>query len=283
MPSPKTLLNSRKLRAKKKWGQHFLNQQGIAGIIVSRANVLSHDRVLEIGAGLGALTLPLARKAEKVYAVERDSELIEILKEELLLNNISNVVLLNQDILELDFLSLLASEEEKITVFGNLPYNISSQIIIKMIRSRQFISRAVLMVQKELAQRLTASPSCKQYGRLTVLINYCSDIRMIAEVGGASFFPKAAVDSEVLEVIFKDRPAAPVIDEALFFKMVKAGFSKRRKTLKNALAASELGISAETALHCLEKAGIDPIRRAETLTTAEFAKLTDALWHEIQL
>jgi 16S rRNA (adenine1518-N6/adenine1519-N6)-dimethyltransferase len=283
MISPKALLNIRKIRAKKKWGQHFLTQQSMAEKIVARSNVSSSDRVLEIGSGLGALTLPLARAAGKVYAIERDAEMVELLKTELLSKKISNVVLLNQDILRIDLFTLLESETEKITVVGNLPYNISSQIIIKLIKSRQVISKAVVMVQKELAQRLTSAPSCKEYGRLTVLINYCSDVKKIAEVAGSSFFPKVAVDSEVLEIVFKDRPDVSVIHEGFLFRVVKAGFSKRRKTLKNALVGSELSINAEAVVHSLQQAGIDPTRRAETLTTAEFAKLTDALWQSVHL
>jgi 16S rRNA (adenine1518-N6/adenine1519-N6)-dimethyltransferase len=283
MISPKALLNIRKIRAKKKWGQHFLTQQSMAEKIVSRSNVSSNDRVLEIGSGLGALTLPLARAAEKVYAIERDAEMVELLKTELLAKKISNVVLLNQDILRIDLFTLLESETEKITVVGNLPYNISSQIIIKLIKSRQVISKAVVMVQKELAKRLTSTPSCKEYGRLTVLINYCSDVKKIAEVEGSSFFPKVAVDSEVLEIVFKDRPDVSVIHEEFLFRVVKAGFSKRRKTLKNALAGSELSLNVEAVVHSLHQAGIDPTRRAETLTTTEFAKLTDALWQRVHL
>ncbi len=277
MTSPITLLKAWNLRAKKQLGQNFLKDPSTAEMIVARSGILPEDIVLEIGAGLGALTIPVARNAEKVYAVEKDLQLIDLLKTEILANNLSNVVLIEKNILNLDIKALVENVDRKIIVMGNLPYNISSQVLIQLINSRSAVSRAILMFQKELAQRITSQPGCKDYGRLTVMLRYCADIKTLATVKACLFFPKPKVDSEVLEIKFKSMPQYPANDEAFLFRVIKAAFSKRRKTLKNALAGSELRIDTKTAGHVLESTGIDPGRRAETLTIQEFVKLSNRL------
>lgn len=277
MTSPITLLKAWNLRAKKQLGQNFLKDPSTAEMIVARSGILPEDIVLEIGAGLGALTIPVARIAEKVYAVEKDLQLIELLKTEILANNLSNVVIIEKNILDVDIKALVENVGRKIIVMGNLPYNISSQILIQLINSRSAVSRAILMFQKELAQRITSQPGCKDYGRLTVMLRYCADIKTLATVKACLFFPKPKVDSEILEIKFKSVPQYPANDEAFLFRVIKAAFSKRRKTLKNALAGSELHIDAKTAGHVLESTGIDPGRRAETLTVREFVKLSNRL------
>lgn len=277
MRSPKTLLAAHNLRPNKKLGQNFLTDPTTAAMIVSRSGILPEDVVLEIGAGLGALTIPVARIAEKVYAVEKDRNILDILKTELLANNLSKVVLMEKNILNFDIQALAETIGRKIVVMGNLPYNIASQILVQLITSRKAVSRAVLMFQKELAQRIRALPSCKQYGRLTVMLRYCSDIKKLADVKAPLFFPKPKVDSEVLEIEFKTTPEHSAIDEAFLFKVIKAGFGNRRKTLKNALAASELQIDAKTAAQLLKRSDIDPDRRAETLSVKEFVTLSNNL------
>jgi len=162
-------------------------------------------------------------------------------------------------------------------VMGNLPYNISSQILVQLIKSRSALTRAVFMIQKELSQRITAQPGCKDYGRLSVMLGYCANIKKIADVKASVFFPKPKVDSEVLELKFKKGLEYPANDETYFFSVIKAAFGNRRKILKNALAASALNIDANTAQNILEKSGIDPVRRAETLTIEEFVKLSNNL------
>ena len=165
MLSPKTLLTARNIFPKKQLGQNFLIDPSTANMIVSRSGILPDDIVLEIGAGLGALTIPLARAARKVYAVDKDQRIIEICKTELCNNKISNVILIEKDILNIDIEELVENERRKIIVIGNLPYNISSQIIIQLIHSRSAVDRAVLMFQKELAQRITAKKGGKDYGK----------------------------------------------------------------------------------------------------------------------
>ncbi|OIN97297.1 MAG: ribosomal RNA small subunit methyltransferase A [Deltaproteobacteria bacterium CG1_02_45_11] len=274
MTSPKTLLTAWNLYPKKQLGQNFLSDPSTAEMIVARSGIMREDVVLEIGAGLGALTIPLARTAHKVYGVETDHQLINLLKTELLASNLSNVVLMEKNILQVDIEMLAEKIGCKIIVAGNLPYNISSQIVIQLIQSRHAVSRAILMFQKELAQRITAQPGGKDYGRLSVMLQYCAEIKKLADVKAALFFPKPKVDSEILEIKFKNTFKC---DEALLFQTIKAAFSKRRKTLKNALAESELHLDAKTALQVLKNADIDPSRRAETLTVQEFVRLSNVM------
>jgi 16S rRNA (adenine1518-N6/adenine1519-N6)-dimethyltransferase len=277
MTSPRILLNAWDIRAKKQLGQNFLSDRSTAEMIVTRSGISADDMVLEIGAGLGALTIPVARIARVVYAVEVDPRLIDLLNTELLTHNIVNVSLLEKSILHLDIEELNRRLGHKIVVMGNLPYNISSQILVKLINSRTAVNRAVLMFQKELAQRITAQPGGKDYGRLTVMLNYCADLNKLATIDAALFFPKPKVDSEVLEIQFKNLLQDHAYNEEFLFRVIKAAFGRRRKTLKNALAGSQLRITGDTAMRALNLAGIDPIRRAETLDVSEFVALSNCL------
>jgi 16S rRNA (adenine1518-N6/adenine1519-N6)-dimethyltransferase len=277
MTSPKILLAAQKLHPKKQLGQNFIVDPGFTEMVVKRAGILPEDIILEIGAGLGALTIPLARRAKKVFAVEKDRQIIPILNMEILVSGLTNIMIIEKDILSIDIKSLVEDMGGKIVVMGNLPYNISSQILVQLIRSRKGIHRAVLMFQKELAQRITAETGCKDYGRLTVMLRYCSNIKKLVDAKASLFFPKPKVDSEILELKFKKNIDHEAVDESFLFKVIKAGFGNRRKTLKNALAASELNVDPDTAKRVLEKSGIDPVRRAETLTVEEFVTLSNTL------
>jgi 16S rRNA (adenine1518-N6/adenine1519-N6)-dimethyltransferase len=264
------------MHARKQLGQHFLENPATSEMIVNRCRVMPEDVVLEIGAGLGALTIPVARIAKKVYAVEKDHKIISLLKTELTSNSLFNVILIEKDILRVNIEEFAEEASRKIIVLGNLPYNISSQVLVKLIKARSAVSRAALMFQKELAQRITAKPGCKEYGRLTVMLNYCADIKKVADIKASQFFPRPKVDSEVLEITFRDSLKYSDYEEFLY-RVIKAAFGQRRKNLKNALAGSELHIAAETSMHALENAGIDPTRRAETLSVEEFVRLSDIL------
>ena len=277
MTSPRTLLSAWNLRAKKQFGQNFLADPSTAEMIVTRSQIVPEDIVLEIGAGLGALTIPAARVARKVYAVDRDPRMIRLLKTELLANRLSNVRVIEENILKVDIEALAEDDHCQLVVMGNLPYNISSQILVQLIQSRKVVDRAILMFQKELAQRITAPPGCKDYGRLTAMLRYCSDIRRLANVGASLFFPRPKVDSEVIEVKFKDIPEHPADNEDFLFKTIKAAFGQRRKTLRNALAGSALRPDNETVATALKDAGIDSSRRAETLEAEEFVRLSNCL------
>jgi 16S rRNA (adenine1518-N6/adenine1519-N6)-dimethyltransferase len=282
MTSPRILLNAWDIRAKKQLGQHFLSDRSTAEMIVSRSALSGDDVVLEIGAGLGAITIPVARIAREVYAVEVDPRLIDLLNTELLTYNIANVSLMEKSILHFDIKELSRRLNHKIVVMGNLPYNISSQILVRLINSRTAINRAVIMLQKELSQRISAQPGVKAYGRLTVMLNYCADLNRVATIDAALFFPKPKVDSEVLEITFKNRVQDRAHDETFFFRVIKAAFGRRRKTLKNALTGGQLRVTADTARRALNLAGIDPIRRAETLDVSEFVALSNCLQELLQ-
>jgi 16S rRNA (adenine1518-N6/adenine1519-N6)-dimethyltransferase len=278
MTSPRQLLAAWNLRARKELGQNFLKDPSCAEMIAARANLGPQETVLEIGAGLGALTIPVARRVGKVYAVERDPNLARLLSTEILVAGLANVSVLQDDILKIDMAALAVEAGEKLTVLGNLPYNISSQVLVLLIQGRCAVRRAVLMFQKELAERISAGPGCKAYGRLTVMLAYCADVAAIADVPAAHFHPRPKVDSRVIEIHFKPAPDYPAQNEALLFKVVKAAFGKRRKTLKNALCGSELGLKPDEAEQLLRKSRIDPMRRAETLHISEFVILCNCLW-----
>jgi len=277
MTSPKVLLNAWNLRPKKKLGQHFLVDPSAADMIVRRSKITSADTVIEIGAGLGALTIPLAKAARQVFAVETDSQLTKLLKTELIVHNLTNVEIIENNILNVDIHALAKKIDRQIIVIGNLPYNISSQILIQLIHTRKHVKRAILMFQKELARRITATPGNKDYGRLTVMLRYCAEIKSIANVTASLFYPVPKVDSEVVEVNFKISREYPPHDETMLFQVIKAAFGNRRKTLKNALSASGLHIEPLIARQALIAAKIDPTRRAETLAVSEFVTLQSCL------
>lgn len=273
MTSPNTLLRAWQMRAKKRLGQHFLSAPATAAMIVQKAAIKKTETVLEIGAGLGALTVLLAKAAQRVHAVEKDAQIVKLLKTELMAYQLENVVVTCEDILKFDIVSLAENLSPALVVMGNLPYNISSQIIVKLIQHKALISRAILMIQKELAERLCASPGGREYGRLTVMLNYCAKIRPLAEVSAAQFTPPPKVASTVVSIHFNQKSVHDVGDEAFFFRVIKAAFSQRRKTLKNGLAGSELHLPPALAETALKKATIDPRRRAETLSVDDFVRL----------
>jgi 16S rRNA (adenine1518-N6/adenine1519-N6)-dimethyltransferase len=277
MTSPRNLLKAWNLKPKKRLGQNFLTDPSTARTIIARAGLTAEDVVLEIGAGLGALTIPLALAVKQVYAVEKDDQLIELLKAQLLANRIGNCEVIAQNILEMKLDTIAAIPPNKLTVVGNLPYGISSQILIKLIQSRNTIERAVLMFQKELAKRIGARPGGRQYGRITAMLQYCADIRFLADIKASVFYPPPKVDSAVIEIKFKPTTIYAPHDETMLFRVIKAAFGNRRKTLKNALVAAGLLIGPQMALQALSAAGIDPTRRAETMSPSEFVALSVSL------
>ncbi len=273
MTSPKALLRAWNLRPKKKLGQHFLVDPSTADMIARHSRISSADTVIEIGAGLGALTIPVARMAKRVYAVEKDSQLIQLLKPELWAHKLTNVDIIEKNILDVDLQMLAEKSDLPLVVVGNLPYNISSQVLVKLIEERRNVNRAILMFQKELARRITASPGNKDYGRLTVMLAYCAEIKSLTTVTASLFYPAPKIDSEVVEINFDIRRHYPPHDEKMLFQVIKAAFGNRRKTLRNALASSSLQIKPLIAKQALIAAGIDPGRRAETLDVSEFVAL----------
>ena len=276
MTSPRALLKAWNLRPKKKLGQHFLVDPSTAEMIVRRSRITAADTVLEIGAGLGALTIPAAGIAKRVYAVETDPQLTQLLKTELLVHKLTNVEIIEKNILQVDISSLATKSGRGLIVMGNLPYNISSQILVQLIEARDHVNRSILMFQRELARRIKSDPGNKDYGRLTVMLSYCAEIKSIATIAPALFYPAPKIDSEVVEVNFNISRTYPLHDETMLFQVIKAAFGNRRKTLKNALSAG-VQIDPQIAQQALAEAGIDPGRRAETLNAAEFVALQVSL------
>lgn len=258
-------------------GQHFLTDPNIAKMIVRRGGFGPDDKVLEIGAGLGALTIPLAAQTRHVLAVEPDRQIAGILKNELSVAGISNVTVIEKDILKCNIQSLAEESHARLKVVGNLPYHISSQVLVQLIKVRRFVHGAVVMFQKEVAERLLAKPGSKTYGRLSVMIQYCGQIKPLAQVAATSFFPRPKVDSKVVDIAFEDPVHFPTADEYFLFQLVRAAFGKRRKTLKNALSNSDLGYEEAHISMALEMVNIDAQRRAETLSVKEFILLADCL------
>ena len=218
MRNPRNLLAAWELKPKKALGQNFLNAPEVVDRILSAAAVGPAETVLEIGPGLGALTLPLAGQTSRLIAVEKDPEMLRLLRAELLAAGHDHVRVIDGSILTLD-ISGLARSEAPLAVLGNLPYNISSQVLVRLVENRACIDRAVLMFQKELVERIVAAPGSRDYGRLTVLLAYCAEVRHLFAVGAERFFPRPKVDSAVVHIRFKP-PEAPVRDEVLFSRVV---------------------------------------------------------------
>jgi 16S rRNA (adenine1518-N6/adenine1519-N6)-dimethyltransferase len=275
MTAPQTLLKAWNLRAHKALGQNFLKEPSICRQIVSLARIDESETVLEIGAGLGAMTVELAVKARLVIAVEKDRPLVPLLRAELLANRVQNVQVLQQDIMSLEWKPLARSLDKPLVVMGNLPYNISSQIIVMLIRERQWVDRAVLMFQKELADRLVAGPGSKTYGRLSVMLQYCADLARLRTIPAKMFYPRPKVDSALLGIQFKRQIDPLATDEKLLVRVVQAAFGQRRKTMRNALSVGLLPLDAPAAETVLNASRIDPRRRAETLSVEEFVVLAN--------
>lgn len=275
MTAPQTLLKAWNLKAHKALGQNFLKEPTICRRIVSLARIDETETVLEIGAGLGAMTIELAVKARQVIAVEKDRKLAPLLRTELLAHRVQNVQLLQQDILSLEWGPLVRSLDKPLVVMGNLPYNISSQIIVMLIRERQWVDRAVLMFQKELADRLVAGPGSKTYGRLSVMLQYYADLARLRTISAKMFYPRPKVDSELLGIQFKRQIDPLAADAELLARVVQAAFGQRRKTMRNALSAGLLPLDGPGAEVVLNASHIDPRRRAETLSVEEFVFLTN--------
>jgi 16S rRNA (adenine1518-N6/adenine1519-N6)-dimethyltransferase len=255
------------VRAKKSLGQNFLKDPHYLKKIVDAANIGPADQVLEIGPGLGHLTRELAARAGRVLAIELDERLIERLRTDFA--GASNVTIVHGDALEYPFETL----EGRWKVVANLPYYISTPIIQRLIRFREKFTTLTLMLQKEVAERIAAPPGGKEYGYLSVLVQFYTAPRMEFTVPAGAFTPAPKVDSTVLTLRVRERPAAPVCDEDFLIVVVKAAFSQRRKTLRNAL--KQLGLSGEVMDRLHAAIGIDPGRRAETLSVEEFCRLAD--------
>ena len=277
MAEKKRIRRGNGFQPKKRLGQHFLRDAGVVREIINKAKLGPSDNVLEIGPGLGALTIPLASLVHHIVAVEKDPRLAEMLKKRLAHEDISNDRLVNDDILKLELEDIPRLLGKKMKVIGNLPYNISTPFLERLVVNRNLVSRAVLMFQLELARRLTASPGNKEFGAMTVLVQYHAHISPLLEVSKASFYPRPKVDSMVLELDFERPHPRRAEDETKFKTVVRGAFAHRRKTLLNSLKRTLSSRTSEEILAALRKCGIDPEKRAETLHMDQFLCLTSAL------
>ena len=272
------MLQKHNFTAQKKFGQNFLIDPRVLERIVSAAEIGEEDCVLEIGPGLGTMTQYLAERAGRVIAVEIDKNLIPILEENL--SPYGNVTLINADILKLD-IAKLAEEENggrPFKVVANLPYYITTPIIMGLFESRVPLKSITVMVQKEVADRMQVGPGTKDYGALSLAVQYYAKPEIVANVPPNCFIPRPNVDSAVIRLTRYEEPPVQVEDERRMFALVRAAFNQRRKTLVNALNnAPDLGISKEQAKAALEKIGLPPTIRGEALTLEQFARLSREL------
>ena len=264
------ILNRFKLRADKKLGQNFLIDENVVRQIVEAAELSEADTVLEVGPGIGTLTQGLAESKAKVVTVELDTRLLPVLATTL--NGYDNVRVVPGDILKVNIMEEVGAPSFK--VCANLPYYITTPIIFALLEKRLPMERLVAMVQKEVAERMAAQPGGKEYGALSVAIQYYTEPKIAFIVPPTSFIPAPAVDSAVIVCKRREKPPVEVCDEGLFFRVVKAAFSLRRKMLSNSL--KNMGIKSEQVAKWLELAGVDGKRRAETLSLEDFAKLTNS-------
>ena len=264
-------------RPKKKLGQNFLVDPTISHKIISLSGFSAEDTILEIGPGKGALTLPLAGKVKHVVAVEKDGQLVDWLNDRLHEEGLNNVTLLHEDILKVDWQLLRKHFEGRIPVIGNLPYNIASPVLEKMCRHSQWMGQAILMFQKEVADRLTALSGGKTYGALTLLVQYHAKAISVLKVLKGSFFPVPKVDSMVVSLDFEKPYPHRTVHEAVFKEVVKGAFAHRRKTIINSLRGALQDQTRESLLTALAACGIDPGKRAEVLDMADFLRLSSTL------
>lgn len=279
-PSVHSLLKKYGIAPKKRLGQHFLHARPTMEKIVAALGATKKDTVVEIGPGLGVMTSMVAESAGYVFAIDKDASMIDAARAEFGL--IENITWIEEDILEVplcDIVTKLAhpSPEERIRIVGNLPYNISSPILFCMLEHHEMISRAVVMLQREVAERIVAKPGGRDYGILSVLLQSVARCKKLFDVSAKSFIPPPEVTSSVIGLDFAAK-ADGVEDECWFRRVVKAAFGRRRKTLRNALLGGNLpGVTPARLDEALSKLSIEPRRRPETLSPEEFARLSNAL------
>ena len=277
----KEILNKYGFSFKKSLGQNFLIDPNILRNIVSHANLTKDSGAIEIGPGIGALTEHLARAAKKVVSFEIDQRLLPVLEDTL--SPYDNVKIVHSDILKANVVQVIEEEMpgiEDIMVVANLPYYVTTPILMKLLNDRLPIRGFVVMMQKEVADRITARPGTKEYGSLSIAIQYYCTAEVAMVVPKTVFMPQPNVDSAVIRLIRHDKPPVEVIDEDFLFDVTRASFAQRRKTILNNLQSglTEGKKNKDAILAALEKAGIEPSRRGETLTIEEFGCLADALY-----
>ncbi|WP_312712169.1 16S rRNA (adenine(1518)-N(6)/adenine(1519)-N(6))-dimethyltransferase RsmA [Proteiniclasticum ruminis] len=276
MSNTRELVEKYQFRFTKSLGQNFLVDQNIVRDIVKGAEVSKEDYVIEIGPGVGTLTRELLKEAASVTAIELDDKLLPILKEEL--KEYENFHLIHGDATKVQLDAVYPGKEIKLV--ANLPYYVTTPIITKILNDKVAFSSLTIMIQKEVAERMDAVPGTKDYGSLSVLVQYYCDTKIVRSVPPESFMPRPKVDSTVIRLTKLEEPRAHVEDEALFFKIVRMVFTMRRKTLSNNLKS--LGYTREFIEEVLEAAGIDLKARGETLSVEKFAELSNVIKERVK-
>lgn len=269
-------------KAAKELGQNFVTDPAVTENIIESAGAGKKDLIIEIGPGLGVITARAAENCGKLVAIEVDKNLLPILAETVGWQ--PNVKIINEDILKADLADIIykekvlpdGSEAEHVKLIGNLPYYITSPIMAKLMENRGLYESVTIMVQKEVAEKMMAMPGKRNYGVMSVAIQYFCDIEYVMDVPKEVFMPQPKVDSSVLTLHIRREKPVQAKDEDKFFRVVKAGFAQRRKTLGNALVGTD-GADKAKVQEVLNAAGVDPMRRAETLSLAEFAAISDNL------
>ena len=259
-------------RFKKGLGQNFLIDDSVLDDVVDGAEVNEEDFVIEIGPGFGTLTRALLRRAKRVCAIELDDKLLPILEDEL--KEFDNFELIHNDALKVDFNELIG-DEKSVKLVANLPYYLTTPIIVNLLTGGYNFKSLTIMIQKEVAQRIDSEPNCKAYGAFSILVQYYCNTKILRLVPPTAFLPEPKVESMVIRLDRLKEPKVKVNDEALFFSIVRKSFNMRRKILWNSV--KDIGIPKEELLKCFERANIDPKRRGETLSLAEFALLSDEI------
>jgi 16S rRNA (adenine1518-N6/adenine1519-N6)-dimethyltransferase len=275
------ILNKYNAHANKGYGQNFLIDQNVVDGIIEKAEVNKDDLIIEIGPGLGNLTSPLLEAAGKVICIELDPKMVSILTDRFSLYK--NFELINEDVLKVDLNKIIEenSEFKSAKVVANLPYYITTPIIMKLLEDKLNLESITVMVQKEVAERLADRPGGKEVGTITYSINYYTDPEIIIQVPRDSFIPAPNVDSAVIKLDVLKEPKVKVSDEELFFKLIKFSFLQKRKTLINSLSNSGL-IAKDLLEEMLNDLGIDLRVRAEQLTLEDFARMTEYIKENIQ-
>ncbi|SFD01215.1 dimethyladenosine transferase [Bacillus sp. OV322] len=266
---------------KKSLGQNFLIDTNILKNIVEHANLTEQSGAIEIGPGIGALTEQLAKSSKKVTAFEIDQRLLPILKDTL--SPYNNVKVIHEDVLKADVKKVIEEEFADIPdvmVVANLPYYVTTPIILKLLTEKLPIRGIVVMLQKEVADRIAAKPGTKEYGSLSIAIQYYTEAETVMVVPKTVFMPQPNVDSAVIRLTVRERPVVEVKDEDFFFTLTRSSFAQRRKTILNNLTSQlpDGKAKKDIILAALEKSNIDPARRGETLSIEEFGKLSDELF-----
>lgn len=262
---------------KKSFGQNFLTDERVLNKIIASAQITDEDIVLEIGPGIGTLTQALARRAKKVIAVEIDKTLIPVLNE--VLSDFDNIEIINEDILKVDISEIVrANGGRPIKLAANLPYYITTPIIMGILEQRLPVESITVMVQREVALRMQAAPSTKDYGALSLAVKYYSEPYLVANVPRNCFMPRPNVDSAVIRLLLRSAPPVKPRDEALMFALIRAAFSQRRKTLLNCIYNSKaFSLEKESIAKLLTENGFDERVRGEVLTLEDFALLSDKM------